>query len=174
MSRSTEQVEANDVVVAETVTNGIGSKSAQSRAGGSWKQIFLYAVLGFAGMFGYAWWRTHDLGLAWPYMNGQRVFASPLDVNLSSVRAGTQTKVRVSFRNASIGSVCLLGLKTSCVCVNTVEQFPLVLSGGETKEICILLEPPKQVDVPFRVVLGAITSEPTIPASSITITGVTK
>ena len=107
-------------------------------------------------------------------MSGQRVFASPVDVRLANVRAATLENVRVSFRNTSFQSVKLLGFKTSCVCVSTVEQFPLELSAGETKEINIILNPPQQANAPFKLMLSVITSEPTLPASVVTITGVTK
>lgn len=125
MSRSTEQELTNDEVVPETVTKEIRCKAAQSRAE-SWKQIFLFAALGFAGMFGYAWWRTQDLGSAWPYMNGQRVFAVPHFVFVGEIEKNSDVAADVRFRNLDSSDHTIVGARKSCSCIST-DEFPIIV-----------------------------------------------
>lgn len=135
-------------------------------------QAFGIAVVGFVGMFGYAWWETKNLELAWPYMNGQRVFALPATVFLGEVPKGTVAGSRIRIVNMGSESTSVLGAQKSCSCI-TLTEFPLEIPAGSSLEIDFLMTVP-DTETAFSHSVRFFTSDFGFATKSVAIAGVSR
>lgn len=135
-------------------------------------QAFALAALGFVGMFGYAWWKTKEIELAWPYMNGQRVFTSPASVFLGEVPKGTSAGSRIRIVNLGSESKSILGAQKSCPCI-TITDFPIEIPARGTHEIDFLLTVPNE-ETAFSHSVTFFTDEFGVATMSVNITGVSR
>ncbi len=100
--------------------------------------VLLVALFAPLGTYLYAAYRTQSLGLAWQFIQGQRLLINPEHVDLGSVAENTE--IETTIRVVNLGAMVrnLLGARRSCGCI-TIEDFPLEIPANDEKLIRVKL-----------------------------------
>jgi hypothetical protein len=120
-------------------------------------------------------------GSAWnllDYARGQRLFVGSSTLDLGDVTSGEPTSLAVPIRNASSSAVKIIGVTTTCSCLQPL-GLPATVAPGSTHELefeltperpnpdfemlaTVITDAPGQFQIPL-VIRGVIKAAPTTP-----------
>ena len=93
-------------------------------------QVTVASLAMGACIIGYAYWRSGELDLVWPYLQGERLLFDPIRVVVDSQAGATITERTVQVVNLTSAKVTLIGSQQSCGCI-ALNEFPIVIRPGE-------------------------------------------
>jgi hypothetical protein len=133
-----EQVQAN-VCGPEEEPNAQPVRTTPRWRGSS---MWLLACLGgggllLAALLAWGHWEFGSLANTLAYLNGERLLVDPRVISFGAVRRGEERDLHVTIRNRTGEEVKIIGAKSNCGCMATVEQFPCALANGDQREFPI-------------------------------------
>jgi hypothetical protein len=114
-------------------------------------------------------------GSAWnllDYARGQRLFVGGSTLDLGAVTSGEPTSLAVPIRNASTSAVKIIGVTTTCSCLQPI-GLPATVSPGSTHELEFELTP-ERPNPDFVMLATVITDAPGQFQIPLVIRGVVK
>jgi hypothetical protein len=100
-------------------------------------------------------------GSAWnllDYARGQRLFVGGSTLDLGDVTSGEPTSLAITFRNASSSAVKIIGVTTTCSCLQPI-GLPATVSPGATHKLAFELTPGRP-NPDFELLATVITDAP--------------
>ncbi|HZV04527.1 MAG TPA: DUF1573 domain-containing protein [Gemmataceae bacterium] len=74
------------------------------------------------------------------YLNGERLLVDPGTLSFGTIRRGEERDLRVTIRNRTGKDVKVVGARSTCGCMASVERFPLSIADGDKQELTIHVE----------------------------------
>ena len=136
------------------------------------KTIFC-AILIFLSILGYGVYRTGSVKNTFNYLSGQRIFLSSESEDLGLVTPKSVLAIQVKIANFSSEKCTILGFGTSCGCLRSQSEFPIVLGPNETMCLILNLSTPSDYGQDFSVTATVYTSTVTDSRPTITLVGKT-
>lgn len=97
-------------------------------------QVIGLTALFAAAFVGYAWWQTGSFSHVGAYLQGVRVFFTPMQVEMNGVVGGTIMERSIRVTNLSSRPISLIGAEKSCSCIAT-SDFPVEIPSHDSREI---------------------------------------
>jgi hypothetical protein len=93
------------------------------------------------------------------YLGGQRVFLTPEYVELGVVQKSSQLPIRFNVRNAGLSAIEIMGVQSTCGCLQLQNEMPMRIDAFEDGELELLLLAPntsKEFGVQFCVLTSRL------------------
>ena len=98
-------------------------------------------------------------GNARRYLGGQRIFLTPEIIELGVVQKSSRLPIRFRFRNAGLSAIEIIGVQSTCGCLQLQNDMPMRIGALEDGELELLLlapKTPKEFGVKFCVLTSRL------------------
>lgn len=114
---------ANNVVPDSSLPETAGNQRLLPRVALA-MQVVVIALVILSVLFGYGRWRTGSFDLVWPWLKGQQMVFTPIQLDVGRVSANQVLEKEIKVTNVSANPLSLLGSQKSCGCL-TLDEFPI-------------------------------------------------
>jgi hypothetical protein len=137
------------------------------------RKTISFAMILVAAILGYGVYHTGSIKNTFNYLSGQRIFLLSESEELGLVAPKSVLAIQVRVMNLSSEECTVLGFGTSCSCLRTRSEFPLILGSGQSKCLTLILTAPAEYGRDFSATATVLTNTVTDTKPTVTLVGKT-
>lgn len=126
---------ANKVVPDSSQPETAGNRGISPRVAFAMQVVVISLVI-LSALFGYGRWRTGSVDLILPWLMGQQMVFTPIQLDLGTISANQVLEREIKVTNVSANPLSLLGSQKSCGCL-TLDEFPIEIPAMTSHKLLL-------------------------------------